>query len=361
MPPEFRSGELPEPDAETRKRLRRVVIEERQQKVIDHARASRGYADDVGLHAHDRATFKLINQRKDLDELPGSDFVVPALDDWKHWTRMNDWDSRNRVLELLTAKMRRREASGAEVEFLIVVCRPTWMKVVRQLRRYGGVDLDPGAEGRHRREEAARVNELDREEVDSVVQEALADALISCPNPFPRFFFKWLQVTLTHRALDHVRRELGERPAALPHDVQIKNVIDSVLSDRSNREAAIFAAPASPKHAEWLRTLDLDALFELSYEYATYARVGTACERAVGRLPRRQRQVIQGHYFEAMTQADVAAAHHISASTVRTNHASALRNLYRDDDLFEVLEAVGKVRDRDRRLQLEATRLSAAA
>ena len=360
MCPDFESTQLPEPDDESRKRLRRVIIEERQQKVIDHVRALGDYAHDVGLSAHDRATFKLINQRKDLDQLRGADYIVPRLDDWKHWGKMNDWDSRNRLLEALTSRMRRREASEAELEFLIVVCRPTWMKVARQLRRYGGADLDPGAAGKDGREEASRVNELDRAEIDQVVQEALLDALAHCPSPFPRFFFDWLKVTLTHRALDHVSRDLGERPASLPHDEQIKGVIDRVLAERDARGAAGFASPASPKHAEWVRTLDVPALFELSHEYATYARVDSACERAVNRLPRRQRQMIRSHYYEAMTQVDFAKANGIAPSTVRNTHRSALKNLYRDDDLFEVLEAVGKVRDRDRRLELERSQLRAA-
>jgi hypothetical protein len=87
--------------------VRRVVIqaaepsltEERQRLAIEHARMSRGYAEDVSPHAHDQATFRLINQRKELDKLPEADYVVPALDEWKHWGKMNDWDSRNRLLE----------------------------------------------------------------------------------------------------------------------------------------------------------------------------------------------------------------------------------------------------------------------
>ncbi len=114
--------------------MRRVVIEERQELAIDHARESRGYASDVGLNSHDQATFRLINQRKDLEGLSGADYVVPALDEWKHWTKMGDWDSRNRLLENLIGKVRRREATSAEVQLLVVVCRPTWAKVARSLR-----------------------------------------------------------------------------------------------------------------------------------------------------------------------------------------------------------------------------------
>lgn len=40
---------------------RRVIIEERQQKTLDHVRSSAGYADDVSPHAHDAKTFRLIN------------------------------------------------------------------------------------------------------------------------------------------------------------------------------------------------------------------------------------------------------------------------------------------------------------
>jgi len=142
----------------SRAHLRRVVIEERQQRTLDHVRLSTGYADDVDPHGHDQDTFRLINQRKQLDELPGSELVVPALDDWKYWTKMNDWDSRNALLEQLTGKMRRREASPAEIQLLIVLCRPAWQTVAMSLRRYGGLDLDPGAAGVHQREETRRVN-----------------------------------------------------------------------------------------------------------------------------------------------------------------------------------------------------------
>jgi hypothetical protein len=58
-------------------RLRRVIIEERQQRTLDHVRSSAGYADDVSPHAHSAQTFRLINQRKELDTLPEAD-SVPA-------------------------------------------------------------------------------------------------------------------------------------------------------------------------------------------------------------------------------------------------------------------------------------------
>jgi RNA polymerase sigma factor (sigma-70 family) len=292
--------------------------------------------------------------------LPGAATVLPALDDWKYWTKMNDWDSRNRLLEHLTDKMRRREISQVEIQLLVVLCRPAWRAVVLSLRRYGGLDLDPGAAGVHQREEARRVNELDRSELDQVIQNALMDVLRDCPRPFPRRFFPWLKNVLAHRALDHVHGEITESRQHLRYDEGIQYVLDSLLIG-DGREAAFFASPASPAHASWLSTLDLPKVFELAHEHASYARTRTACEQAVERLPDRQRQVIQQRYFESMTQEQIALASGIAASSVRNTHRGAITNLRGDDVLFDVLEAVGKVRDAARRQQLAVARDRQAA
>lgn len=340
--------------------LRRVVIEDRQRKVLEHARFSRGYAEDLDPHAHDRETFRLINQRKDLDELPEASFVVPALDEWKHWTKMNDWESRNGKLEELIGKLRRKEATAGEIQLLVTVCRPVWAGVAASLRRYGGVDADPRASGVHQREEVRRANELDREELDGVIQSALLEALYSCPREFPRRFFPWLKATLSHRALDYILADLTEHDSRLPHDSGIREVLDRVLSEEGQGTGQrFFGSQGSPGYSQWLRTLDLPSIFELAGEYATYARIGSACRRAVERLPDRQRQVVHSHYYEEMTQVEIAKAKGLSDSSVRNSHSGALKNLRRDDNLFQVLEAAGKVRDRARREALAGRALAA--
>ena len=186
------------------------------------------------------------------------------------------------------------------------------------------------------------------------------DVLRDCPRPFPRRFFPWLKNVLAHRALDHVHGELTEGRRYLPYDDGIQYVLDELLTG-DGRGAGFFAAPASPAHAAWLRTLDLPRIFELAHEYATYARTRTACEHAVERLPDRQRQVIQQRYFESMTQEQIASVSGIAASSVRNTHRGAITNLRRDDALFDVLEAVGKVRDAARRQQLVLERERQAA
>jgi RNA polymerase sigma factor (sigma-70 family) len=357
---EPRSGNQP-PEEDRRRHLRRVVIERHQRNTLEHVRDHLGYAADLDPKAYDRETFRLINQRRELEQLPEADEVLPLLDDWKYWDKMNDWDSRNQLLEDLIGKLRRKEASAGEIYVLVTVCRPVWAGVLATLRRCSGDPIDPRADGKHQYEEAQRVNELDNEELKQVVQHGLIDAFLNCPRPFPRFFFHWLKKTLAFRALEHVRADISEHGTRLPYDSDVRDVVDSVLKSRTDRAAAHFAALAAPGHDQWIRTLDLPALFDVADEYATYARVSKACERAVDRLPDRQRKVIRERYYNEMTQQQIASAMKVSDSTIRNTHSGALKNLRKDDELFVLLEAVGMVRDRARKLQMEAERTKAAA
>jgi RNA polymerase sigma factor (sigma-70 family) len=220
---------------------------------------------------------------------------------------------------------------------------------MRSLRRYGGGDLDAGARKAFAREEISRINALDGAGLDRVVHHALLDALLGCPSPFPRRFFPWLKKSLLYRVLEHVREDLDEHLVPLPHDNGIKKVLDELLIDDSRPSASHFRAVGSPGHSQWVRTLDLPAIFDLADEYASYARTQTACERAVRKLPPRQRQIVQDHYYSAMTQAQIAEERGLAASSVRNSHAGAIHTLRQDDDLFDVLEAIGKVRDEARR------------
>jgi RNA polymerase sigma factor (sigma-70 family) len=344
-----------------RRHLRRVVIEDRQRNTLQHVRGSLGYADDLDPRAYNRDTFRMINQRRELERLPGSDDVIPMLDNWKYWDKMNDWDSRNSLLEELIGKLRRKEASSAEIYVLVTVCRPVWAGVLTKLRRCGGEAIDPRADGKHQYEEARRVNELDDDELNQVVQHGLIDAFLKCPRPFPPYFFSWLKKTLSFRALEHVHADICEHGTRLPYDADVRDLVDSVLKSRGEREAAFFSAPGAPGHDQWFRTLDLPAIFEVANEYATYARVGRACERAVDRLPSQQRRVVRERYYNEMTQKQIARAMRVSDSTVRNTHAGALTNLRKDDELFVLLDAVGMVRDRARKLQMERDRQKAAA
>jgi hypothetical protein len=61
-----------------------------------------------------------------------------------------------------------------------------------------------------------------------------------------------------------------------------------------------------------------------------------------------------------MTKAKIAEERGLAPSSVRNSHSGALRNLRRDDELFDVLEAIGKVRDEARRNLLRSAAREAA-
>lgn len=353
------SKKADERDRAEQRHLRRVLIEDAQQQTIDHARTASGYAADVDPHAHDAPTFRLINQRKKLDALPGSEIVVPGLDDWKHWTKMDDWDSRNRMLEQLCERFRRRDASSGELQLLITVTRPAWLAVSKALYRFDGLQVADDWGQRSQRHESHMAHDLDRQQTDHVVQTALIEALQRVPRPFPGRFFPWLKATLSYRALEYVQGEIRDRGPAFDDDAGIEAVIDGVLANGAAREAR-FTSAGSSGFQEWLRTFDLASLFDLAHEFAPYGVARTACQQAVHRLPKKQRSVIERKYFDEMTSAAIAAADGLASSTVRNTHKQALRNLRNDDNLFEVLRVAGKVRDRARQLQLESDRRQAA-
>jgi hypothetical protein len=65
------------------------------------------------------------------------------LDNWKYWDKMNDWDSRNALLEDLIGKLRRNEASTAEIYVLVTVCWPIWAGILADIPRLDGLRIDP--------------------------------------------------------------------------------------------------------------------------------------------------------------------------------------------------------------------------
>ena len=64
--------------------------------------------------------------------------------------------------------------------------------------------------------------------------------------------------------------------------------------------------------------------------------------------------MIQRHYYEKITEAQIARDRGVASSTIRNSRVQALRNLERDDEMFLVLEAIGDVRDAGRRDRLLA-------
>ena len=227
--------------------------------------------------------------------------VMPSLENWKYWTRINDWDSRNAMMEELVGKLRRREATESQVALIIVICGPTWNGVAKALRRAcAGFEYDVSTEVRQR-EEVSRVARLDRDVLDQLIVEAMLKALASRPAPLPRLFFPWLKETLAHRALDFIAEEVRG-------DEEIVALIDELLDGRP--EVRLVSASFD----SWLRTMNLAEMIDVSEDFASYIKTQSACKRAVERLAPGQRDVIEEHYFAERRLADIANTSGRSAS-----------------------------------------------
>jgi RNA polymerase sigma factor (sigma-70 family) len=185
------------------------------------------------------------------------------------------------------------------------------------------------------RPEARLIERIAHDEFEALARAVLLDAFYVCPQSFPRRFFPWLENYLAHRALDELRGEFAERD-----DVIELGDLDRVLSD------AISAAPriAALNYQQWIETYDVQTLFELADEFAGYRTMRSACQTAVRKLPSRQREVIEQHYYEEPTQKAIAARRGVAESTIRNTHRVALGNLRKDENLLALLEAIGRVR-----------------
>ncbi len=129
----------------------------------------------------------MINERKMLDKLEEAETVVPLLEHWNYWTKVDDWPSRNNLLEQLTTKARKRAASRGEILFLLVICKPMILKVARSFRvARGHADLPSAAANRP---EARLIERIAHDEFEELAQTVLLDAFYVCPQPFPRRFF----------------------------------------------------------------------------------------------------------------------------------------------------------------------------
>jgi hypothetical protein len=76
--------------------------------------------------------------------------------------------------------------------------------------------------------------------------------------------------------------------------------------------------------------------------------IAVACREAIGRLPRVQREVIDGLFFEETDVRQLAGQRNVAESTIYNHKAAAKKRLHDDDCFFGALHRLGAVRDRVR-------------
>lgn len=299
---------------------------------------------------HDAQTTVLIRQYAELSRFPHGETVVDRLDKWSWLDTMADPAEKQRFLEPLIDAIKKDPVEHEDkLVFLLIVCEPIRLGVTKEfLSIRDGLEPSPKRTGPtdwRVRQEATRLNEIDHQIVVDVIRAATLDALYRYPTPAPKRFFSWLRSAVAHAALNHLRDELSELPATWRNAAEAEAVQDALAG------LAELAPPdlrTAPNRAKWRARIALRSVFDIAGGYYEHGQVRQICRGAVGRLPRRQQQVIDHLFFQDGAVDELANQRKISASTVYNHKAQALRNLHDDDTFFAALCSLGKVRDRAR-------------
>jgi DNA-directed RNA polymerase specialized sigma24 family protein len=299
---------------------------------------------------HDPQTRALIEQYRALSHFHHAETVIDRLEGWRWLDTMAGPDQKQAFLEpLITAIQKDPREHEDKLVFLLIVCEPVRRGVSKEfIRIREGLEAtrhNSGPASWHRREEARRLHELDRQILFDVTRGALLDALYRYPTPPPPRFFSWLRATIAHGALDHLRHELPELETS-PRTAVEAQALQDALSGLETLEAPELRC--APNREKWRRQIHLRSVFEIAEGYYEHSTVRHICHAAVGRLPCRQREVVEFLFFQGGEPDELAARRHIATSTVYNHKAQALRNLHGDDVFFNGLCALGKVRDRAR-------------
>lgn len=161
---------------------------------------------------HDRQTLALIQRHDELRRLRHGDAIGPLLEEWKWRDGMHTPAQKQRFLEPLIQRTKRDpHANEADLIFLLLVCEGPRRGVAKELlAARSGLEGSSAVPALHRREEARRIRDIERERLFDVTRMATLEALYRYPSPPPANFFGWLRETIAHRTLDFVRGEDAE-------------------------------------------------------------------------------------------------------------------------------------------------------
>jgi DNA-directed RNA polymerase specialized sigma24 family protein len=184
-----------------------------------------------------------------------------------------------------------------------------------------------------------------------VTRNATIEALFRYPSPPPDRLFPWLRETISWRALDQLRSELSDLETTVYNAAEAE-ALQAALADLDQVDPPAMGEAAGLR--EWRRGFRLRSLYETVEAFYDESAVRQACTAAVGRLPRRQAEVIDGLFFQDHTAQQLAIQRDVSRNTIYNTSAHAKRNLHEDDCFFAALYQLGIVRDRARAAGLAA-------
>lgn len=327
---------------------RRRVREEEADEVVRYSRElSFVPARRPQREEHDAQTRALIEQHVRLQRLPHGSTVCARLEDWRWMDAMKGPEDKQAYIEPLIDAVRRDPAGHEDLlVFLLIIFEPARRGVSKafvQLR--GGLTPPVRDANWANRAEARMIREIDKQQLYDVTRTGAIEAIFRYPSPGPARFFPWLRETIAHRALDHLRGELPEIETLCANPAEAQ-ALQGALAGFDAVEA-----PPMPEAAglrEWRRRIDLRHLYEIVDGYFDESAVRQVCNAAIGRLPRRQAEVINSVFFEQTPVETLAAQRQVSPSTIYNHKAQAQRKMHDDDCFFAALCSLGVIRDRAR-------------
>jgi len=297
-------------------------------------------------------THALIRRYQDLSSLPNGEAVITRLEEWKWpWAGRSAAD-KQRYLEPLIHRVRRDPAANEDILlFLLIVFEPVRRSISGAFRRASAGITPPEKDVNWgNRAEAKMLRHVERERLEDVTRSAVLTAILRYPTDSPRALFGWLKETVAHRALDTLRDELPQfSDGSL--DAPEARAIGVFLDLVPDLEAP--AADEEDRRARRVLVTDQRRLYGFVEEFFDHEPVRQACKQAIGRLPRKQGDVIEALYLREIKAASLAATRNVALSTIHNHASQARENLRQDDTFFLRLHALGIVRDRARALDIE--------
>jgi RNA polymerase sigma factor (sigma-70 family) len=252
----------------------------------------------------------------------------------------------------IEAVRRDPRANEALVIFLMLVFEPVRRSVSKAfVAAHAGLSPQPRDVNWSNREEARMVRFIERQELYDVTREAALEAVFRYPSPPPKTLFPWLRETIAHRALDKLAGDLPEAETA---------GVVAAQADAMQKALAGFETLEQPRMRDrrglrqWRQRIQMRDVFDIVEEFFSHDPIREACQTAIGRLPRRQRDVIHGYFFEERDVPELAAARNVSESTIYNQKSVAQKTLHDDDVFFSVLFSLARVRDQARAKHLAA-------
>jgi DNA-directed RNA polymerase specialized sigma24 family protein len=298
---------------------------------------------------YDAETKRLIRLYDDMYRLQRSEKVVPLLEDWKLRDRMETAAEKQRYLEPMLARVRKDpDKNQGEFIFLLLIFENVRRGVERLLLDVrSGLDAPTEAPAAFRREEAKRLAEIERSRLVDVTRQAVFEAIYRYPAPPPRHLFGWLRETVAHFTLNFLHHELAEVQTTRLRAKEAE-AMQAFLRGFDDVDPPDLAEGGGFR--QW--HFGVRWLYEPVGQYLNHYEVRTVCRTAVDRLPRRQREVIEGEFYDGMKPEEIAEAQGVARSTVYNSKAQALANLGSDDRFFMALHGMQLVRDSERAAQL---------